>query len=97
VKDPLEDLLQSVEAILLAYAQALGVDMNSLANAQESNDAALAQEILQDTFRTDMRPLVAEARLRDGGTLHPLRFFREKAIRRKLVDERGTDTKATGL
>ena len=97
VKDPLEDLLQSVEAILIAYAQALAVDFHRLAQAQDANDAALAQEILQDAFRTDLRPLVAEARLRDGGALHPIRFFRETEVRSRLVDERGSDAKATGL
>ena len=97
VKDPLEDLLQSVEAILLAYAQALCVDARRLAEAQDANDAALAQELLQDAFRTDLRPLVAEARLREGGVLRPIDFFRESGVRRRLVEERGSDTKATGL
>jgi L-rhamnose isomerase/sugar isomerase len=97
VKDPLEDLLQSVEAILLAYAQALLVDTAKLSEAQEANDAALAQELLQDAFRTDLRPLVAEARRREGGALNPLGFFRENGVRRMLVEERGSETKATGL
>ena len=35
VKDPLEDLLQSIEAIMIAYAQALLVDSKALQNAQE--------------------------------------------------------------
>lgn len=97
VKDPLEDLMQSVEAILIAYAQALCIDEKRLSEAQEANDATLAQEILQDAFRTDLRPLVAEARLREGGALHPIGFFRENGIRRRLVGERGADAKATGL
>src|SRR6185436_7199963 len=57
VKDPLEDLLQSVEAIMIAYAQALLVDRRELNRAQESNDVAKAQEILQQAYRTDVRPL----------------------------------------
>ena len=97
VKDPLEDLLQSVEAILLAYAQALCIDADRLTKAQDANDATLAQEILQDAFRTDLRPLVAEARLREGGVLRPMDFFRESGVRRRLVEQRGSDTKATGL
>src|SRR5829696_8222440 len=47
VKDPLEDLLQSVEAIKIAYAQALIVDRISLNNAQLNNDVSQCQEILQ--------------------------------------------------
>lgn len=97
VKDPLEDLLQSVEAIQLAYAQALLVDRLALESARETNDVAQAQEILQDAFRTDVRPLVAEARLRAGGALQPLALFRELGIRQQLIDQRGLKTMATGL
>ena len=97
VKDPLEDLLQSVEAIMLAYAQALTVDRAKLNAAQDANDVVAAQEILQNTFRTDLRPLVAEARLRSGAALYPLQFFREQQLRAELVKERGTKTIATGL
>ena len=97
VKDPLEDLLQSVEAIQLAYAQALLVDRMALDEARESNDVVRAQEILQDAFRTDVRPLVAEARLRAGGALNPLALFRQLNIRQQLIGERGAKTVATGL
>ncbi len=97
VKDPLEDLLQSVEAIMLAYAQALTIDRKKLNAAQESNDVVAAQEVLQNTFRTDLRPLVAEARLRSGGALQPLQLFRDLKIREQLIKERGNKTVATGL
>ncbi|HLX91551.1 MAG TPA: hypothetical protein VKR32_07705 [Puia sp.] len=97
VKDPLEDLLQSVEAIMISYAQALSVDRNSLTNAQLTNDTVAAQEILQDAFRHDLRPVVAEARLRSGGALDPLGVYRAEKAREKLILERGTKTVATGL
>jgi L-rhamnose isomerase/sugar isomerase len=97
VKDPLEDLLQSVEAIMIAYAQALLIDRNKLNAAQNNNDVVAAQEVLQNTFRTDVRPLVAEARLRSGGALNPLQFFRQMKIREQLIKERGNKTVATGL
>jgi len=97
VKDPLEDLLQSVEAIMLAYTHALIVDRKKLNAAQETNDVVAAQEILQNTFRTDVRAIAAEARLRRGGALNPLQFFREQKIREQLIKERGTKTVATGL
>jgi L-rhamnose isomerase / sugar isomerase len=97
VKDPLEDLLQSVEAIMIAYAQALLVDRNKLNAAQDANDVAAAQEILQNIFRTDVRSIVAEARLRSGGALNPLQLFREAKVREQLTKERGAKTVATGL
>jgi L-rhamnose isomerase/sugar isomerase len=97
VKDPLEDLIQSVEAIKIAYAQALLVDTKSLSAAQEANDVAKAQEILQQAYRTDVRPIVAEARLRAKGALQPMQFFRELKVRDHLIKERGQKTVATGL
>ena len=97
VKDPLEDLLQSVEAIMLAYAQALIVDRAALQTAQAENDVVRCQEILQNAFRTDLRPLVAEARLRSGGALSPVELFRSLQVRAQLIQERGLFTMATGL
>ena len=97
VKDPLEDLLQSVEAIMIAYAQALLVDQKQMEKAREANDVALAQEILQYAYRTDVRPLVAEARLNSGAALDPVKLFRDMKIREALIKESGQKTVATGL
>lgn len=97
VKDPLEDLLQSVEAIKKAYAQALLVDRERLAEARKSNDPVAAQECLQDAFQADVRPLLREARIRSGAAADPVGLFRELNVRQKLIDERGSDTIATGL
>ena len=97
VKDPLEDLLQSVEAIKIAYAQALLIDRQGLAAAQQDNDVVRAQEILQTAYRTDVRPLVAEARLRAGGALQPISLFRSLRIRESLIKNRGVKSVATGL
>jgi L-rhamnose isomerase/sugar isomerase len=97
IKDPLEDLLQSVEAIKIAYAQSLLVDANALETARQNNDVTEAQEILQKAYRTDVRPLIAEARLRGGGALQPLQALRQLRIRENLIRERGLKTVATGL
>lgn len=96
VKDPLEDLLQSVEALMMAYAQALSVNTVGLKQAQAASDVVGAQEILQHAFRTDVRALVAEARLQAGGALDPMHLFRSLGIRQQLIQERGFQL-ATGL
>ena len=97
VKDPLEDLLQSVEAIMIAYTQALLIDRQKLNTAQFSNDVVAAQEILQHAFRSDLRPIVAEARIRAGGALDPIGYFRENKLRQTLITVRGSKNIATGL
>ena len=97
LKDPLEDLLQSLDAILTAQAKALLVDQTALAAAQATNDVTRCQEILQRAYRTDVRPLVAESRLRDGGALDPIGAYRALDVREALIRERGTESTATGL
>lgn len=96
-KDPLEDLLQSLEAILIAYAQALLVDQKALKTAQQENDVVKCQEIMQDAYRTDVRPLLKAARQKAGGAINPLQAYRDFAVRKVLIKERGTKTMATGL
>ena len=97
LKDPIEDLLQSTEAILVAYAQALLIDSSDLENARQENDAVRAQQILQDAFRIDVRPLIKEAMKRNQGCLDPVGFYRANDIREKLTKDRGSDSVATGL
>ena len=97
VKDPLEDLLQSVEAIMQAYAKALLIDKKALNRAQEANDVARCQEILQAAYLTDVRALVAEARRQSGGAIDPLSIYRDLKIREHLIQERGQKTVTTGL
>jgi L-rhamnose isomerase/sugar isomerase len=82
---------------MIAYTQALLVDTKALQDAQEANDVAKAQEILQQAYRTDVRPIVAEARLQNEAALAPLQLFREQKIREQLIKARGEKTVATGL
>jgi len=97
IKDPLEDLLQSLEAILIAYAQALLVDQKTLKTAQAENDVAKCQEILQDAYRTDVRPILKAARAQSGAAINPLQAYRDFNVRKKLIGARGVKTLATGL
>jgi L-rhamnose isomerase/sugar isomerase len=97
VKDPLEDLMQSLESILVAHARALLIDQVALEEAQQSNDVVLAQELLQQAYQTDVRPLVREARLQAEGALDPIRCYREYELRKRLIEKRGSQTVATGL
>jgi L-rhamnose isomerase/sugar isomerase len=97
VKDPLEDLIQSLEAIQEAFAKALLIDQDELKAAQLDNDVVKCQEILQGAYRTDVRPLIERARLNSGGVISPINAYRSLDIRNQLIKERGRDTVATGL
>jgi len=88
IKDPIEDLLQTVDQLQLAYAKAQLVDHAALAAYQESGDVVLAERTLKDAFETDARPLVAEARRRAGAALDPVLAFRASGYRARVAAQR---------
>lgn len=96
VKDPLEDLVQTVGNLQSAYARALLVDREALARYQESNDVLMAELTLQEAFQTDVRPLIAEARRRKGAALNPLAAFRASGYRSLKAKERPQSEKTSG-
>ena len=96
-KDPLEDLLQSIDAILESYAKALLIDQKALHQAQQYNDVVMCQEFLQNAFKTDVRPLIREMRLRKGGALDTLKIYRETKQRQIRIQRRGANALSSGL
>lgn len=97
LKDPIEDLIQSTDALQHALGLALCVDRAELADAQDRNDPVWAADVLQRAFRTDVRPLVAAARRRNRAALEPLETFRALGYRAAAIAARGAGARATGL
>ncbi len=97
LKDPLEDLMNSLENIRVAQAKSLLVDVSALDAAQQNNDVVACEQLLQRAFEADVRPLVAEARLRANGVYDPIATYRAENIRGQLVAQRGKKSVATGL
>jgi L-rhamnose isomerase/sugar isomerase len=73
------------------------IDQSQLRTAQMENDVVRCQEILQNAYRTDVRPLLQEARLQTGGALSPLNAYRSLKVRENLISARGKNSKASGL
>ncbi len=88
LKDPIEALLQTVEALQRAYAQALVIDRTALSAYQDQNDVLMAERALTQAYETDAAPLVAEARRRQGGALDPVAAFRASDYRAAKADDR---------
>ena len=88
IKDPIEDLLQTVDQLQRAYAKAQLVDHEALATYQESGDVVMAERTLKDAFETDVRPLVAETRRRAGAALDPVLAFRASGYRAHVAARR---------
>ncbi|MEM6712289.1 MAG: L-rhamnose catabolism isomerase [Pseudomonadota bacterium] len=96
VTDPIESLIVSACEARRAYAQALLVDHEALKTAQETNDALLASETLKMAFRTDVEPLLASARLADGGAIDPVAAFRASGYRNDVAKQRPLASGAGG-
>ena len=88
VTDPIESLIGSAIEVTRAYAQALIVDRGALAELQEANDAYLAAQTLKRAFTTDVSPILAEARRRNGGAVDPVATYRGSGYRDRKANER---------
>ncbi len=88
VTDPIESLMTSATEVCRAYAQALIVDRTALEACQQDNDALMASETLKTAFRTDVEPILAMARLENGGAAAPVATYRRSGYRAKVAAER---------
>jgi L-rhamnose isomerase/sugar isomerase len=88
VTDPIESLIVSACEIQRAYVQASLVDRAALEGYRDANDALMAAATLRAGFRTDVEPILAMARLRQGGAIDPIAAFRASAYRAKVAAER---------
>jgi L-rhamnose isomerase / sugar isomerase len=88
VTDPIESLMVSAMETQRAYAQALLIDRNALAAAQDENDVMLGHRILKAAFTADVSPILAEARLRNGGAIDPIAVYRASSYRKIKAKER---------
>jgi L-rhamnose isomerase/sugar isomerase len=93
VTDPIESMLSSAEAIAGAYAKALLVDREALHAAQAGNDVMAAFQTLRAAYRTDVTPILAQARVDAGGAAEPIAAYRDSGWRDRKAQER----KAVGL
>jgi L-rhamnose isomerase/sugar isomerase len=88
VTDPIESLMSSAEAVTRAYAQALLVDRELLADLQQRNDVLLAASLLRRAFTTDVQPLLAHVRQAKGAAIDPLMAYRASGYRQQCARER---------
>lgn len=88
VTDPIESLVSSSIEISRAFVQAHLVDRDKLAEAQLSNDPITALATLKEAFTTDVSPILAAARERDGGAIDPIGLYRTSEYRAQKAKER---------
>jgi L-rhamnose isomerase/sugar isomerase len=88
VTDPIESLMLSAADVQRADAQALLVDRPALKAAQQANDALAATQALRLAYRTDVEPILAMARLEQGGAIDLLSAYRAAGYRQKVAETR---------
>ncbi|HEY0682714.1 MAG TPA: L-rhamnose catabolism isomerase [Steroidobacter sp.] len=88
VTDPIESLMTSAIELQRAYAQALLVDRQALADYQQQNDALMAAQTLKRAFTTDVQPILARARLQKGAAIDPIGTYRRSQYRLGCAERR---------
>jgi len=96
IEPKIEAMIQSVINVQTAYAKALLVDRAALREAQEAGDVLGAYRVLQAAYETDVRPLLAEFRVRQGRNPDPIAAFRASGYAERLARERPALTTSSG-
>jgi L-rhamnose isomerase/sugar isomerase len=96
IEPKIEAMIQSILHIQLAYAKALLVDRQALAQAQEAGDVLAAYRVLRAAFETDVRPLLAEVRARQGRDPDPIAAFRQSGYAQRVARARATVAVTSG-
>lgn len=89
-------MIYSVVNCQEAYAKALCVPRQKLAEAQAAGEVLAAHQILTDAFRTDVRPLLAQVREELGVPVDPIAAHRASGYDAKVAQERGLSQSSGG-
>jgi L-rhamnose isomerase/sugar isomerase len=95
LKGKIEAMLQTVINAQELYAKASLVDHERLVAAQRATDLVRAESCLQDAFKIDVRPLIADWRSAKGLAADPLEAFRESGYLERISQERGARNAAS--
>jgi L-rhamnose isomerase/sugar isomerase len=97
VTDPAESLLSSAEAISAAFARALLVDWEALAEHRARNDVMESFRTLRRAYEVDVAPLLALVRIEAGGAADPILAYRESNWRARKAQERKRAKAGSGI
>lgn len=96
IESKIEGMIVSVVNCQVAYAKALIVNTERLAERQLSGDVMGAHHEMTEAFETDVRPLLAQARIEMGLHPDPITAYRTDSYEARIREARGTDTAAGG-
>jgi L-rhamnose isomerase/sugar isomerase len=96
IEPKIEAMIQSVLNIQIAYAKAQLIDRGALRQAQQGGDVLAAYRVLQAAYETDVRPLLAEVRTRQGLAADPIAAFRASGYSERVARERPPVSASSG-
>jgi L-rhamnose isomerase / sugar isomerase len=96
IEPKIEAMIQSVINIQIAYAKAQLVDRAALSEAQKAGDVLGAYRVLQAAYETNVRPLLAEVRVRQGRNPDPIAAFHASGYAERVARERTANVMSSG-
>jgi L-rhamnose isomerase/sugar isomerase len=88
LKGKIEAMIQTVTMAQELFAKASAVDHERLAAAQAGADLVSAESLLQDSFSSDVRPVIREWRTSKGLPADPMDAFRQSGYLARITAER---------
>ena len=96
VEGKLAPMILSVLNCQEAYAKSLLVPQAALAEAQVAGEVLDAHHLINEAYRTDVRPLLAQVRQEMGVPTDPIAAYRASGYEEKIRTERGLTASSGG-
>lgn len=89
IEGKIAPMIQSVLNCQEAFAKSLCINQKELAEAQDAGEVLAAHNIINDAYRTDVRPLLVQVRKEMGVPTDPVAAYRASGYEEKVREERG--------
>ena len=97
IEGKMAPMIYSVLNIQEAYAKALLVNREKLAEMQSAGNVLAAHILLTDAYRTDVRPLLTQVRAEMGVPTDPIAAYWISGYEKKIRAERGVAETSGGF
>ncbi len=97
IEGKIAPMIQSVLNCQEAFAKSMLVDQTKLAEAQMAGDVLAAHNLLNDAYRSDVRPLLAQIREEMGVPTDPIGAYWASGYEEKIRNERGVSESSGGF
>ncbi|MFN8441101.1 MAG: L-rhamnose isomerase [Caldilineaceae bacterium] len=97
IEGKMAPMIQSVLNCQEAYAKSLLVNRKALVELQQAGEVLAAHNLINDAYRTDVRPLLMQVREELNTPINPIDAYRKSGYEEKIRKERGTANASGGF